>query len=82
MIQIFWVKDRTIQGHNPPLELVEEIRNVIISEAHKYVKRHKIKKEIASIDKPKHTNIDIYAGLDQRNTQGYFNIDNYFTEVR
>ena len=65
------------------MELIEEIRNRIIAEAHKYVKKHKLDvTKTESIDKPKHSNIDIYAGLDQKNTQGYFDIDNHFKEVK
>ena len=65
-------KYRTIKGHNPPLELVDEIREKIISEAKKYIKKHK---KIESIDKPRNSVNDLYIGRDRRKSGDWFNID-------
>ena len=61
------------------MELIDEIRDLIISEAHKYIKEHKLDlKKVESIDKPRHTNIDIYAGRDTKRSGDWFNIDDCF----
>ena len=69
---------RRIKGHNPYMDIVTEIREIIIAEANKYLEKHELSDVYQSIDKPKRINHDIYAGSNRTKSRDYFDIDNPF----
>ena len=71
-------ENRRNRGHNPPLEEVDLIRNIILEEAQKYLKKHPESEVKAMKDKPRRTNQDIYVGRDGHKCGGWFDVDEYF----
>jgi hypothetical protein len=64
---------RNNRRHNTPPEEIEIIRNVIISEAKKYLETHLTKKELG--DKPRNSVRDLYLGSSGKKSGGWYDID-------
>ncbi len=70
---------RRDRGHNPPLEAIDLIRNIILEEARRYLEKHPESQVTLSKDKPRRANQDIYVGRNGHKCGGWFDVDEYFS---